>query len=272
MLPEEMYQNCVNATKEFVAHAGFEEVVIGLSGGIDSSLVAAIAVDALGPQNVHGLLLPGPYSSDHSVSDAQELADNLGISTQTISIVEPYEAFAHAYAAATGEALGGLAAENTQARCRMVCIMAMSNAKGYMMLNTGNKSEACMGYSTLYGDTAGAFAPIGGVYKTQVYEMANAKNRAAKAQGGAAVIPQHVLVKPPSAELSPNQSDEASMGVAYDVLDKILIELVEHGKSVDEVAACGFARAQVLGIANRYASYSFKRAVEPPFPSVRFYE
>ena len=263
------YKACVDVLRTFVHDAGFKDVVIGLSGGIDSSLVAIMAVDALGAEHVHGVLLPGPYSSDDSLSDAQQLASNVGLPTYTIPIVEPYEAFAHVISDATGDSLAGLAAENTQARCRMVCIMALSNANGWMMLNTGNKSEAAMGYSTLYGDTAGAFAPIGGLYKTEVFALSRWRNEEAERRGEVPPIPENVLTKPPSAELSPDQSDEASLGIDYPTLDAILIALNEEGKSADEVVEAGFPRSQVDMVANRYAGYAFKRAMEPPFAEVQ---
>lgn len=262
------YRCCADALREFVAHAGFEDVVIGLSGGIDSSLVAVMAVDALGAEHAHGVMLPGPYSSDDSLEDARQLASNVGMPTFTMPIVKPYEAFASVISEATGEALGGLAAENTQARCRMVCIMALSNAYGWMMLNTGNKSEAAMGYSTLYGDTAGAFAPIGGLYKTEVFALSRWRNEEAAGRGEVPPIPENVLIKPPSAELSPDQSDEASLGIDYNTLDAILIGLNEDGKSLDELVAAGFSRSQTSMVANRYAAYGFKRALEPPFATI----
>lgn len=276
MQPQQMYQTCVDALRSYVEGAGFSDVVIGLSGGIDSSVVATMAVDAFGAEHVHGVLLPGPYSSDHSVDDAEQLATNLGIDARTVSICEPFEAFEHVLARACGGELAGVAAENTQARCRMVCLMAISNARGWMMLNTGNKSEACMGYSTLYGDTAGAFAPIGGVYKTEVYAMARWRNDHAPAGEAAALaaapIPANVFTKPPSAELSPGQRDEASMGIDYATLDKILVAHVEQGLSLDQVVEAGFDRAQVDYVIERTASFAFKRAMEPPFPDAKFYE
>lgn len=265
-----MYGECARATAAFVRDAGFTDVVIGLSGGIDSALVAAIATDALGADRVHGVLMPGPYSSEHSVTDAVALADALGIGRVEVPITEPYEAFVREMAAA-GEELVGLASENTQARCRMVVVMALSNAHGWMMLNTGNKSEACMGYSTLYGDTAGAFAPIGGVYKTQVRAMCAWRNAEAERAGKRPPIPQSIIDKPPSAELAPGQTDEASLGVDYDTLDRILVQLVDAGASVDELAAQGFARDEVEPIARRYAACAFKRALEPPYPDSGFY-
>lgn len=266
------YEICVNRLREYADKAGFSEVILGLSGGIDSSLVAVMCVDAFGAEHVHGYLMPGPYSTDHSLTDAQELADNLGISTEVISILEPYEGFERALHAALGGELAGLASENTQARCRMVCLMALSNARNWMVVNTGNKSEAMMGFSTLYGDTAGAFAPIGGLYKTDVFALSRWCNEQAQQQGKPAPIPEHVLIKPPSAELSPGAQDEISLGIDYATLDQILIALYEQGKTPDEVETQGFSRTQIDDVATRTERYAFKRALEPPFPSERFYD
>lgn len=261
---EAAYRTCVEGLREFVAGAGFTDVVVGLSGGIDSSLVAVMATDALGAEHVHGMLLPGPYSSAASVDDAEELACGLGIDAMTVCIDDAYAAFDHAISCATGAPLSGLASENTQARCRMVCIMAMSNARGWMMLNTGNASEAAMGYSTLYGDTAGAYAPIGGLYKTEVYALSRWRNEMA----GRALIPENVLLKPPSAELAPNQRDEDSLGVDYATLDAVLHRCVDCGESVAEMVEAGYPRAQVEPILQRYRAYAFKRAFDPPFPQI----
>lgn len=264
----ELYGACVEATVAFMAQAGFADAVIGLSGGVDSSLVAAMAVDGLGAQRVHGVLMPGPYSSEGSVADAEALARNLGVATCTVPIGGAYDAFAAGLEAATGEPLSGLAAQNTQARCRMVVLMALSNAYGWMLLNTGNRSEAALGYSTLYGDTAGAFAPIGGLYKTQVYELCAWRNARAEQAGQAPSIPEAVLVKAPSAELAPGQSDEASLGIDYPTLDAILALLLDEGLGPDAVAARGFDAAQVADVARRYRANAFKRALEPPFPDI----
>lgn len=268
----EKHAACVEALRDFASGAGFSDVVIGLSGGIDSSLVAAMCVEAFGADRVHGLLMPGPYSTGHSVDDALDLAQRLGIATRTVSIVESYEAFARTLADACGGALAGLASENTQARCRMVCLMAVSNAYGWMLVNTGNKSEACMGYSTLYGDTAGAFAPIGGLYKTDVYAMSRWLNARAAESGKRPPIPEHVIDKPPSAELSPGQEDEKSLGIDYATLDALLIEHVERGAGVDELAAAGFDRALAQRVVATTAAAAFKRALEPPYPQARFYD
>lgn len=272
MQPLQKYQACVDALAEYAAGAGFTDCIIGLSGGMDSALVAVMCVDAFGAEHVHGYLLPGPYSTGHSVDDAQELADNLGLKVQVVSILEPYEAFERVLAKPCGGKLSGLASENTQARCRMVCLMALSNRYGWMMVNTGNKSEAWMGYSTLYGDTAGAFAPIGGLYKTDVYEVARARNEQAAQQGLTTPIPQRVFTKPPSAELAPGQEDEKSLGIDYPSLDRILIGHFEHGKPASQLTDETHDLEEVDEILARAESYAFKRATEPPYPSVKFYD
>lgn len=271
MNPNQMYWECVESLKEYARNAGFSDCVIGLSGGMDSALVAVMCVDAFGAQHVHGYMMPGPYSTDHSLTDARELAQNLGIEAQVISILEPFEAFKKVLAQPCGGELKGLANENTQARCRMVCLMAMSNQYGWMLVNTGNKSEAMMGYSTLYGDTAGAFAPIGGLYKTTVYQVARARNEEAASKGEAPPIPDHVFTKPPSAELSPDQEDEKSLGIDYASLDRILIGYFEEGISCEGLVSDQQSIEEVQRIVRRAEGYAFKRALEPPYPSVRFY-
>lgn len=263
------YKKCIDGIAEFVHGAGFKEVVIGLSGGIDSSLVAVLAVDALGAANVHGVLLPGPFSSADSIEDALELAANLNIDTMTMPIGDVYSVFCEGFEKATGKRLEGLASENTQARCRMVYIMALSNSEGWMMLNTGNKSEAAMGYSTLYGDTAGAFAPIGDLYKTEVFAMSKWRNVQAAQAGEVPPIPENVLVKPPSAELSSGQTDEASMGIGYEDLDSILIAYLEDGLNESAIEDFGYSKDQVEMVIKRYNSYAFKRAMEPPAIKIR---
>ena len=258
---EQKYTLIVQALKDYAQQAGFNEVVLGLSGGIDSALVAVMCVDAFGADRVHAYMLPGPYSTDHSLTDAEELGANLGIKTEAISIVGPYEAFVAALEPAAGGKLSGLASENTQARCRMVCLMALSNAFGWMMVNTGNKS-----------DTAGAFAPLGGLYKTDVFALARWVNERAVAEGKVPPIPEHIITKPPSAELSPGAEDEKALGIDYATLDQILIAHFEQGKSAEEIVAAGFDPEEVAYAIRRTNSYAFKRAVEPPFPDAKFYE
>ena len=264
----EKYGACVDGLASFAHGVRMSDAVIGLSGGIDSSLVACMCVDVFGADHVHVYMLPGPYSSEHSLVDAQELAFNLGMRAERISIDKPFEAFV--------DVLGdhcimarGPAAENTQARCRMVVLMALSNAHGWMMVNTGNKSEAMMGYSTLYGDTAGAFAPIGGLYKTDVFAMSRWVNEKALAEGRVAPIPEHVLIKPPSAELAPDQRDEDTLG-SYAELDRLLIDYAEHGMGREELVAAGYDADEVQRVAGRVDAYAFKRALEPPFPAIAY--
>lgn len=268
-----MYEACVTAFKGYAEAAGFTDCVIGLSGGIDSSVVAAMSVDAFGAAHVHGVLLPGPYSSGHSVNDALELAANLGIDTRIIPIGPAYDAFKESLADACGPGgLRGLAAENTQARCRTVVLMALSNTYDWILVNTGNKSEAAMGYSTLYGDTAGGYAPIGGLFKTDVFAVGRWRNEQAAAAGEVPPIPQHVFDKPPSAELSEGQSDEAAMGIRYADLDRILLAAWERGATPEELAEEGFDADEVRRIMSTVERMAYKRAMEPPFPDVRFYE
>ncbi len=262
----EQYRVCVDALAAFVEHAGFDDVVVGLSGGIDSALAAVMAVDALGAERVHGVLLPGPYSSSHSVTDAQELADNLAMETSVVSICEPFESFERVLAKACGGKLQGLAAENAQARCRMVCLMALSNTHGWMVLNTGNRSESLMGYSTLYGDMVGAFAPLGSLYKGEVYALARWRNDQAARQGLVPPIPQNVLEKAPSAELSAGQTDEASLGVDYPTLDRLLRLFVDDGLERPELIAEGFPESLVDRVVATVAATAFKRDLEPPSP------
>lgn len=268
---EEKYTRSVDALKRFMDEVGFTDVVLGLSGGIDSALVAVMCAEALGADRVHAYMLPGPYSTEHSLADAEVLAANLGIKVQAISIREPYDAFAHAFQGATDEMLSGLASENTQARCRMVVLMALANAYGWMMVNTGNKSEAAMGFSTLYGDTSGAFAPLGGLYKTDVFALSRWANERATKAGKTPPIPEHIITKPPSAELSPGAEDEKSLGIDYETLDQILIAHFEQGKSAEEVVAMGFNPEEVNYAIRRTHANAFKRAIEPPFPQDKFY-
>ena len=266
----EKYAACVSGLRVFADSAGFTDVVIGLSGGIDSSVVACMCVDVFGAEHVHGYLLPGPFSSEHSVADAQTLANALGMRAERISINEPFAAFAKVVSPhCEGRIFDGLAAENTQARCRMVILMALSNEYGWMLVNTGNKSEACMGYSTLYGDMAGAYAPIGGLYKTDVFAVARYINEMAEARGKVAPIPQNVLVKPPSAELAPGQTDEATLG-SYAALDAVLVDHVERGMDVDALAAAGHDRAEAVRIVERLKGCAFKMALEPPCPRIDY--
>lgn len=263
-----IYETCVSETAAFLRGIGSTDAVIGLSGGIDSALVAAIAVEALGAEHVHGMLLPGPFSSVSSITDAMELAERLGIEIHTASIEGAYAAFREEFAEAFEERLDGTADQNVQARARMVFLMAASNQFGWTLLNTGNKSEAFMGYATLYGDTAGAFGPIGGLYKTQVFEMARWLNEQAREQGKVEPIPESIIAKPPSAELAANQTDEASLGITYERLDMILAALLDEGKDAAALAAEGFDEVEVALVVARMETNAFKRAYLPSHPEV----
>jgi NAD+ synthase (glutamine-hydrolysing) len=231
-----------------------------MSGGIDSSLVATIATDALGAANVHGIALPSLYSSAGSVSDAAELAANLGIELQVASIEPAHEAFAELLAPVLANAPTGLTDENLQSRIRGVILMAMSNARpGWIVLTTGNKSELAVGYSTLYGDSAGGFAVIRDVPKTLVYRLCRYRN----ARVGRDLIPLSVLDKPPSAELRPDQRDDDSLP-SYDVLDPLLAALVEHDHSVGELVAAGADPELVSRVARMVDVAEYKRRQSPP--------
>lgn len=256
---ELIWDSAVMATRDYMNKNGFADAVIGLSGGIDSAVVAAIAADAIGGRYVHGVLMPSRYSSAGSVDDSLELARNLGMETVKIGIEEPVAAFHQALASPCGGEVAGLAAENLQARVRAVYLMTLSNAHGWMVLNTGNKSEAAMGFSTLYGDTAGAFAPIGDLYKTQVYELARWR-----AERGPS-IPQACITKAPSAELYEGARDEDRLP-PYDTLDAVLAAHVEAGMGAAELKAEGFDPKLVDEVLRTVARNEYKRRSEPVAP------
>jgi NAD+ synthase (glutamine-hydrolysing) len=255
----EVYEALVLGTRDYVAKNGFERVLIGLSGGIDSSLVAAIAADALGPDRVTGVLMPSRYSSDHSITDAELLAENLGIETMTIPIEEAHGAFTQLLEPAFEGTAPGLAEENLQARIRGTLLMAISNKFDWMVLTTGNKSEMATGYSTLYGDMAGGFAVIKDVPKMLVYALCVDRNDRA----GRALIPESVLEKPPSAELRPDQQDADSLP-PYPVLDGVLEDYVEEDLSAAEIEAEGFDRDIVQRVVKLVDRSEYKRRQAPP--------
>ncbi len=220
----EIYEALVLGLRDYVGKNGFTDVVLGLSGGIDSALTAAVAADALGPEHVHGVLMPSRYSSAGSIDDSRALAANLGIETLDLSIEEAFQAFLDTLAPSF-EGLGDdVTEENLQARVRGTLLMALSNKFGWLVLATGNKSELSVGYSTLYGDMVGGFAPIKDVFKTRVYDLARWRNL------DGAAIPEAIIDKAPSAELRPDQLDEDSLP-PYDVLDAILGMYVEEDRS-----------------------------------------
>jgi NAD+ synthase (glutamine-hydrolysing) len=255
----EVYEALVLGTRDYMAKNGFSDAVIGLSGGIDSSLVAAVAVDALGRDHVHGVAMPSRYSSEGSVSDASALAANLGIDLASAPIEVAHRALADTLAPLLGADPVGLTDENLQSRIRGVLLMALSNAHGWIVLTTGNKSEMATGYSTLYGDSAGGFAVIKDVSKTLVYELCRYRN----ARAGSDVIPVAVLTKAPSAELRPDQRDDESLP-PYEVLDPVMAGYVEGDRSADELVGEGFdpaAVARVVGLVDRA---EYKRRQMPP--------
>ncbi|HEX6678229.1 MAG TPA: NAD+ synthase, partial [Actinomycetes bacterium] len=258
---EEVYRALVTATRDYVTKNGFRSVLVGLSGGIDSSLVAAIACDALGRDRVTGVAMPSAFSSEGSVADARAVAANLGIRLLALPIVEPVEAFLGVLKEVFAGTEEGVAEENLQSRSRGVVLMGLSNKFGSLLLNTGNKSELAVGYCTLYGDMAGGFGVIKDVPKTLVYELARWRNEAG------VVIPQSVLDKPPSAELRPGQLDTDSLP-PYEVLDPVLEGYVEEDLSADELVAQGFDREVVEKVVRLVDGAEYKRRQAPPGPKV----
>lgn len=256
---EEIYAALVLGTRDYVHKTGFKKAIIGLSGGIDSSLTAAIAVDALGAENVLGISMPSGYSSEGSKTDAQALAENLGIEFLTIPIEEAFRASLKMLRPVLGEADHGLAVENLQARIRGNILMSASNQLGPIVLTTGNKSELATGYSTLYGDMAGGFNVLKDVLKTLVYELAAYRNTV----GDKPVIPQSVFEKVPSAELRPGQKDTDALP-PYEVLDPILKAYVEDDRSFEEIVAMGFERKTVEQVMRMVDYSEYKRRQAPP--------
>jgi NAD+ synthase (glutamine-hydrolysing) len=256
----EVYEALVLGTRDYVRKNGFTDVAIGLSGGIDSSLVALIATDALGPQHVHGVLMPSRYSSDHSVTDAEKLCAELGIESRVIAIEPAHTALLEMLAPSFAGLEPDLAEENIQSRVRGVVLMALSNKfPGWLVLTTGNKSEIAVGYSTLYGDTAGGFAVIKDVPKTLVYELVRDRN----ARAGRPLVPENVLTKPPSAELRPDQRDDQALP-PYDVLDPILQAYVEEDRTRADLVALGFDPALVERVTRLVDVSEYKRRQTPP--------
>ncbi|GAC1631221.1 MAG: NAD+ synthase [Ktedonobacteraceae bacterium] len=251
---QEIYAALVLGTGDYVRKTGFKKAVIGLSGGIDSALTAAIAVDALGAENVLGILMPSGYSSEGSKTDAKKLAENLGMHYLTIPIEETFRTSLKMMRPALGDEDPGLAAENLQARIRGNIMMTISNKLGPLVLTTGNKSEMAVGYSTLYGDMAGGFSVLKDVLKTLVYELCVYRNSI----GDKPVIPQEVIDKPPSAELRPDQKDVDSLP-PYEILDPILKAYVEDDRSFEEMLAMGYERATIERIIRLVDINEYKR-------------
>ncbi|MFI7045384.1 NAD+ synthase [Streptosporangium sandarakinum] len=263
----EVYSALVLGLRDYVFKNGFRSVILGLSGGIDSALVATIASDAVGPGRVHTVMLPSRYSSEHSLSDAQELVDRQGINTRVVPIADIVEAFEKEIE------LSGLAAENLQARVRGMILMGLSNEHGHLVLTTGNKSELAVGYSTLYGDSAGGFAPIKDVLKTQVWELSRWRNAQAGTSGDFLYgfdrppIPENSISKEPSAELRPGQRDIDSLP-PYDVLDPLLGDYVEKDMGSARLVAAGHDPELVARVIRLVDLAEYKRRQYPPGPKI----
>jgi NAD+ synthase (glutamine-hydrolysing) len=255
----EIWRALVLGTRDYACKCGFASVVLGLSGGIDSALTAAIAAEALGADRVLGVLMPSPYSSQGSLDDAHELARNLCIQTMTLPIEPLMRAFDSILSAQLGADLPGVAQENIQARIRGNLLMALSNTRAALLLTTGNKSELSVGYCTLYGDMSGGLAVIADVPKTMVYRVARWRNES----GGRPLIPEASLTKAPSAELRPNQTDQDSLP-PYEVLDDILQRYVERHQTADEIVAAGFERRTVERVLRLVRMAEFKRKQAAP--------
>ena len=253
----QMWQGLVVGLRDYVKKNGFKSAVLGLSGGIDSALVAAIAIDALGAKNVFGVAMPSKYSSEHSVEDAQGLADATGINFRTISIAPMVDAFI------SNLDLTGLAEENLQARVRGTTLMGISNAEGHIVLATGNKSELAVGYSTLYGDAVGGFAPIKDIYKTDVWALARWRNAQARSAGLTPPIPERSITKEPSAELRPDQRDSDSLP-EYILLDQVLRLYVDEDHGYEALIKDGFDPALIIRVIGMVDKAEYKRRQYPP--------
>ena len=256
-IEEEIWKVLVLGLRDYVEKNGFRSVVLGLSGGIDSALVAAIACDALGAKRVNGVALPSKYSSEHSLEDAKQMAENTGLHFRTIPIAPMVDAFT------TNVVLKGLAEENVQARVRGTTLMGISNQEGHLVLATGNKSELAVGYSTLYGDAVGGFAPIKDIYKTDVWALSRWRNARALELGEVPPIPERSIEKEPSAELRPDQKDSDSLP-DYTILDEVLTEYVDHDRGYEELVAAGFDSALVARVISLVDMAEYKRRQYPP--------
>ncbi|WUH93852.1 NAD+ synthase [Streptomyces sp. NBC_00433] len=253
----EVYGALVTGLRAYVEKNGFRSVLIGVSGGIDSALVAAVACDAVGADNVYGVSMPSAYSSDHSRGDAAELARRTGLNFRTVPIAPMFDAYMASLS------LTGLAEENLQSRLRGVTLMAISNQEGHIVLAPGNKSELAVGYSTLYGDSVGAYGPIKDVYKTTVFRLARWRNSVAQAKGETPPIPENSISKPPSAELRPGQVDTDSLP-DYDVLDRVLELYVDRDQGREAIVAAGFDADLVTRILKLTDTAEYKRRQYPP--------
>jgi NAD+ synthase (glutamine-hydrolysing) len=254
---EEIWNAIVVGLRDYVAKNGFTSVLVGLSGGIDSALVAALAVDALGPDRVHGVAMPSKYSSDHSLADARQMAANTGLGFRVVEIQKMVDAFIKELS------LTGLAEENVQARVRGTTLMGLSNQEGHLVLATGNKSELACGYSTLYGDAVGGYAPIKDIYKTDVWALSRWRNQVAREAGETPPIPENSITKEPSAELRPDQKDSDSLP-EYEILDRVLKAYVDDDLGRDALIAAGFDKELVMRVIGLVDRAEYKRRQYPP--------
>ena len=254
---EEIWNAIVVGLRDYVAKNGFTSVLVGLSGGIDSALVAALAIDALGPDRVHGVGMPSKYSSDHSLADARQMAANTGLGFRVVEIQQMVDAFIKELS------LTGLAEENVQARVRGTTLMGLSNQEGHLVLATGNKSELACGYSTLYGDAVGGYAPIKDIYKTDVWALSRWRNQVARDAGETPPIPENSITKEPSAELRPDQKDSDSLP-EYEILDRVLKAYVDDDLGRDALIAAGFDKELVMRVIGLVDRAEYKRRQYPP--------
>ena len=254
---EEMWNAIVVGLRDYVAKNGFTSVLVGLSGGIDSALVAALAIDALGPDRVHGVGMPSKYSSEHSLADARQMAANTGLGFRVVEIQQMVDAFIKELS------LTGLAEENVQARVRGTTLMGLSNQEGHLVLATGNKSELACGYSTLYGDAVGGYAPIKDIYKTDVWALSRWRNQVAREAGETPPIPENSITKEPSAELRPDQKDSDSLP-EYEILDRVLKAYVDDDLGRDALIAAGFDKDLVMRVIGLVDRAEYKRRQYPP--------
>ena len=254
---EEIWNAIVVGLRDYVAKNGFTSVLVGLSGGIDSALVAALAVDALGPDRVHGVGMPSKYSSEHSLADARQMAANTGLGFRVVEIQKMVDAYIQELS------LTGLAEENVQARVRGTTLMGLSNQEGHLVLATGNKSELACGYSTLYGDAVGGYAPIKDIYKTDVWALSRWRNQVAREAGETPPIPENSITKEPSAELRPDQKDSDSLP-EYEILDRVLKAYVDEDLGRDALIAAGFDKDLVMRVIGLVDRAEYKRRQYPP--------
>ncbi|MEO6149578.1 MAG: NAD+ synthase [Mucilaginibacter sp.] len=254
---KQIHDGLLLGIKDYFYKSGFKQAILGLSGGIDSAVVCALAAEALGPENVMAVLLPSKFSSDHSLKDAMDLVESLGCKHEVVAIKDVTDAFEQSLSTQFKNLPFNIAEENIQSRSRAVLLMAMCNKFGYILLNTSNKSEAAVGYGTLYGDMCGGISVIGDVYKTQVFELARYINRERE------IIPENTIVKPPSAELRPDQKDTDSLP-EYDILDKILKKYIENRCSSSQIIQMGYDEATVRRVIKLVNTAEHKRYQTPP--------